>query len=348
MAMMLSVRCAVPGLTSAAALTPDSCALRPRIAKPGGSANGRPSKGAGPSRCRAASATTKLHASCSALLRQWRAALDRVRAYDALEMLGEIAPDAGPSCTWSELARQTRYDDLLPAPTACWSKRPEQRGLSLEQLPTAPCPTSAWTRARLSLTPGPRSLKRAWTTTSSPCCATAPASRSRHCLLNAGDDARPPPRPRSLRRTRKLAKTVASAQPAGSKAMSSAWAVDEFIPLSPTIRCCAPAGRWSGACSMRDHRVPPSASARRASWTDCRTTPSHSRRRTRGHPASAGDRGASPCAGRRMGVMLADTSWCNLRPIDARDLHARRSAALTAGARPLGRPRRSRTPACSA
>jgi hypothetical protein len=65
--------------------------------------------------------------------RQWRAALIRVRAYDAMEMLAQIGSDAALMHLQS-LAAQTRYADLHARAQRMISDIAEARGLTLEEL----------------------------------------------------------------------------------------------------------------------------------------------------------------------------------------------------------------------
>ncbi|MFY9259447.1 MAG: DUF4132 domain-containing protein [Gallionella sp.] len=66
-------------------------------------------------------------------LRQWRAALNRVRAHDALNMLAQIGSDVALMYL-DTLSKQTRFNDLHERATRLMSEVAEQRGLTQDQL----------------------------------------------------------------------------------------------------------------------------------------------------------------------------------------------------------------------
>ncbi len=66
-------------------------------------------------------------------LRQWRAALSRIRAYDAMNMLAQIGSDVALMYLHT-LSQQTRFNDLKGRAADLLRGVGEQRGLSLEQL----------------------------------------------------------------------------------------------------------------------------------------------------------------------------------------------------------------------
>lgn len=66
-------------------------------------------------------------------LRQWRAALNRVRAYDALNMLAQIGSDVALMYL-DALSKQTRFNDLHDRATRLMEEVAEQRGLTQDQL----------------------------------------------------------------------------------------------------------------------------------------------------------------------------------------------------------------------
>ncbi|MGJ7527146.1 DUF4132 domain-containing protein [Variovorax sp. GB1P17] len=238
MAMMLSKSDApYPGLSSLlAALTPDSFARFGRALLAWWIGNGRPSKERWAFALQGRFGDDETARQLFGLLRQWRAALDRVRAYDALEMLGEIGTDAA-LMHLSELARQTRYDDLRSRADRMLVEVAEQRGLSLEQLADRTVPDLGLdARARLSLDFGPRSFEVRMDDNFQPVLRDS-AGKLLKALPkpNASDDAgKAAAATTQLKELRKLAKTVASAQ---LKRLEAAmceqrrWAVDEFVPF---------------------------------------------------------------------------------------------------------------------
>jgi len=170
------------------------------------------------------------------LLRQWRAALDRVRAYDATAMLGEIGSDAA-LMHLAELARQTRYDDLRTRADRMLGEVAEQRGLSLDQLADRTVPDLGLdTRARLTLDFGPRSFEVRMDDGFQPVVHTS-AGKALKTLPKPGanDDAgKAAAATAQLKDLRKLAKTVAAAQLRRLEAAMCAqrrWAPAEFLPF---------------------------------------------------------------------------------------------------------------------
>ncbi|QNK70287.1 DUF4132 domain-containing protein [Variovorax sp. PAMC26660] len=238
MAMMLSKSDApYPGLTSLlAVLTPDSFARFGRALLAWWIGNGRPSKERWAFALQGRFGDDETARQLFGLLRQWRAALDRVRAYDALAMLGEIGSDAA-LMHLSELARQTRYDDLRSRADRMLVDVAEQRGLSLEQLADRTVPDLGLdARARLSLDFGARSFEVRMDDNFQPVLRDS-AGKLLKALPkpNASDDTgKAAAATTQLKELRKLAKTVASAQ---LKRLEAAmceqrrWAVDEFVPF---------------------------------------------------------------------------------------------------------------------
>jgi hypothetical protein len=150
----------------------------------------------------------------ASLLRQWRAALDRVRAYDALAMLGEIGSDAA-LMHLGELARQTRYADLNARASALLDEVAAQRGLSLAQLADRTVPELGLdARAGLTLDFGPRRFTLQMDDRLQPLLRDG-AGKPLKALPkpNAADDAAlAAAATEQLKELRKLAKTVAATQ----------------------------------------------------------------------------------------------------------------------------------------
>lgn len=91
-------------------------------------------------------------------LKQWRAALVRVRAYDAMEMLVQIGSDVALMYLY-QLREQTRYNDLQERAERMMEDLAEQRGLSMEQLADRTVPDLGLDQnGRLQLDFGPRSF----------------------------------------------------------------------------------------------------------------------------------------------------------------------------------------------
>ncbi len=91
-------------------------------------------------------------------LKQWRAALIRVRAYDAMEMLVQIGSDVALMYL-HQLSDQTRYNDLRERAVEMMQALAEQRGLSMEQLADRTVPGLGLDEnGRLALDFGPRSF----------------------------------------------------------------------------------------------------------------------------------------------------------------------------------------------
>lgn len=170
------------------------------------------------------------------LLRQWRAALDRVRAYDAMAMLGEIGSDAA-LMHLAELARQTRYDDLRTRADRMLGEVAEQRGLSLDQLADRTVPDLGLdVRARLVLDFGPRSFEVRMDDSFQPVVHDAKGKALKTLPKpGANDDAgKAAAATTQLKELRKLAKTVATTQIRRLEAAMCAqrrWGPDEFMPF---------------------------------------------------------------------------------------------------------------------
>ena len=91
-------------------------------------------------------------------LKQWRAALIRVRAYDAMEMLVQIGSDMALMYL-HQLSEQTRYNDLRERAGDMMKELAEQRGLSMEQLADRTVPDLGLDgNGRLLLDFGPRAF----------------------------------------------------------------------------------------------------------------------------------------------------------------------------------------------
>jgi len=92
-------------------------------------------------------------------LKQWRAALSRVRAYEAMEMLVQIGSDMALMYL-HQLSEQTRYNDLQERSSAMIVRIAEQRGLNMEQLADRTVPDLGLDEhGRLVLDFGPRSFQ---------------------------------------------------------------------------------------------------------------------------------------------------------------------------------------------
>jgi hypothetical protein len=238
MAMMLSKSDApYPGLTSLqAVLTPDSFARFGRALLAWWVGNGRPSKERWAFALQGRFGDDETARQLYGLLRQWRAALDRVRAYDALAMLGEIGSDAA-LMHLSELARQTRYDDLRTRADRMLGEVAEQRGLSLDQLADRTVPDLGLDgRARLSLDFGARSFEVRMDDNFQPLLNDGAGKLLKTLPKpNAGDDTgKAAAATTQLKELRKLAKTVAGTQLKRLEAAMCGqrrWAADEFIPF---------------------------------------------------------------------------------------------------------------------
>jgi len=91
-------------------------------------------------------------------LKQWRAALIRVRAYDAMAMLVQIGSDVALMYL-HQLSEQTRYNDLQERAEEMMEALAEQRGLTMEQLADRTVPNLGLDEnGRLLLDFGPRSF----------------------------------------------------------------------------------------------------------------------------------------------------------------------------------------------
>ncbi len=91
-------------------------------------------------------------------LKQWRAALIRVRAYDAMEMLVQIGSDVALMYL-HQLSEQTRYNDLRERAEEMMEDLADQRGLTMEQLADRTVPDLGLDgNGRLELDFGPRSF----------------------------------------------------------------------------------------------------------------------------------------------------------------------------------------------
>lgn len=170
------------------------------------------------------------------LLRQWRAALDRVRAYDAMAMLGDIGSDAA-LMHLAELARQTRYDDLRTRAERMLGEVAAQRGLSLDQLADRTVPDLGLdARARLTLDFGPRTFEVRMDDHFQPSVHDA-KGKALKTLPKPGANDEPGKAATAttqLKELRKLAKTVATTQVRRLEAAMCAqrrWGADEFMPF---------------------------------------------------------------------------------------------------------------------
>jgi hypothetical protein len=170
------------------------------------------------------------------LLRQWRAALDRVRAYDAMAMLGDIGSDAA-LMHLAELARQTRYDDLRTRADRMLGEVAGQRGLSLDQLADRTVPDLGLdARARLTLDFGPRTFEVRMDDHFQPVVHDA-KGKALKTLPKPGANDEPGKAASAttqLKELRKLAKAVATTQVRRLEAAMCAqrrWGTDEFMPF---------------------------------------------------------------------------------------------------------------------
>jgi hypothetical protein len=238
MAMMLGKPDApYPGLAGLLdALTPDSLARFGRALLAWWIGNGRPAKERWMFTLQGRLGDGETARQLYGLLRQWRVALDRVRAYDAMAMLGEIGSDAA-LMHLAELARQTRHDDLRTRADRMLGEVAEQRGLSLDQLADRTVPDLGLdTRARLTLDFGPRSFEVRMDDNFQPVVHDARGKVLKTLPKpGANDDAgKAAAATTQLKELRKLAKTVATTQVKRLEAAMCAqrrWGPDEFIPF---------------------------------------------------------------------------------------------------------------------
>jgi hypothetical protein len=238
MAMMLGKPDApYPGLQPLlAALAPDTLARFGRALLAWWIGNGRPAKERWMFALQGRLGDDETARQLYGLLRQWRAALDRVRAYDAMAMLGEIGSDAA-LMHLAELARQTRYDDLRARADRMLGEVAEQRGLSLDQLADRTVPDLGLdARARLVLDFGPRTFEVRMDDHFQPVVHDA-KGKALKTLPKPGANDEPGKAAAAtsqLKDLRKLAKTVATAQVRRLEAAMCAqrrWGVDEFMPF---------------------------------------------------------------------------------------------------------------------
>jgi len=102
-------------------------------------------------------------------LRQWRAALNRVRAYDAMNMLARIGSDLALMHLHA-LSTQTRFNDLIGRADDLLRDVAEQRGLSLEELADRTVPDLGFdARGVLTLDFGPRQFELRLSRLLAPC-----------------------------------------------------------------------------------------------------------------------------------------------------------------------------------
>ncbi|MET3178119.1 UNVERIFIED_ORG: hypothetical protein ABIC43_001273 [Variovorax guangxiensis] len=238
MAMMLGKADApYPGLAPLLdALAPDSLARFGRALLAWWIGNGRPPKERWMFALQGRLGDGETARQLYSLLRQWRAGLDRVRAYDAMAMLGEIGSDAA-LMHLAELSRQTRYDDLRTRADRMLGEVAEQRGLSLDQLADRTVPDLGLdARARLTLDFGSRSFEVRMDDGFQPVVHDA-RGKALKTLPKAGanDDAgKAAAAATQLKELRKLAKTVAATQIRRLEAAMCAqrrWGPDEFMPF---------------------------------------------------------------------------------------------------------------------
>lgn len=238
MAMMLGRPDApYPGLPALLeALAPDALARFGRALLAWWIGNGRPSKERWMFALQGRLGDDETARQLYGLLRQWRAALDRVRAYDAMAMLSEIGSDAA-LMHLAELARQTRYDDLRSRAERMLGEVAEQRGLSLDQLADRTVPDLGLdARARLTLDFGPRSFEVRMDDHFQPVVHDA-KGKPLKALPKPGANDEPGKAATAttqLKELRKLARTVATTQVRRLEAAMCAqrrWGVDEFMPF---------------------------------------------------------------------------------------------------------------------
>lgn len=238
MAMMLGRADApYPGLQPLlAVLAPDSLARFGRALLAWWIGNGRPPKERWMFTLQGRLGDDETARQLYSLLRQWRAALDRVRAYDAMAMLGDIGSDAA-LMHLAELARQTRHDDLRTRADRMLGEVAGQRGLSLDQLADRTVPDLGLdARARLTLDFGPRSFEVRMDDHFQPVVHDA-KGKALKALPKPGANDEPGKAASAttqLRDLRKLAKTVATTQIKRLEAAMCAqrrWGADEFMPF---------------------------------------------------------------------------------------------------------------------
>lgn len=238
MAMMLGRPDApYPGLPALLdTLTPDSLARFGRALLAWWIGNGRPGKERWMFALQGRLGDDETARQLYGLLRQWRAALDRVRAYDAMAMLGDIGSDAA-LMHLAELARQTRYDDLRTRAERMLGEVAEQRGLSLDQLADRTVPDLGLdARARLTLDFGPRTFEVRMDDHFQPVVHDA-RGKVLKTLPKPGANDEPGKAATAttqLKDLRKLAKTVATTQVKRLEAAMCAqrrWGADEFLPF---------------------------------------------------------------------------------------------------------------------
>ena len=91
-------------------------------------------------------------------IRDWRAGLDRVRAYEGLEALTQIGSDTALMLL-SGFTEQKRYSDLQARAAAALERIADERGLSLDELADRTVPTLGLdARGEMALDFGPRSF----------------------------------------------------------------------------------------------------------------------------------------------------------------------------------------------
>lgn len=264
MAMMLGKPDApYPGLAALLdALTPDSLARFGRALLAWWIGNGRPAKERWMFVLQGRLGDGETARQLYGLLRQWRAALDRVRAYDAMAMLGEIGSDAA-LMHLAELARQTRHDDLRTRADRMLGEVAGQRGLSLDQLADRTVPDLGLdTRARLMLDFGPRSFEVRMDDSFQPVVHDARGKALKTLPKpGANDDAgKAAAAATQLKELRKLAKTVAATQLKRLEAAMCAqrrWSLDEFMPFfanHPVLRVFSRSLVW-GLFDASDTRL---------------------------------------------------------------------------------------------
>ncbi len=238
MAMMLGRPDApYPGLPALLdALAPDSLARFGRALLAWWIGNGRPAKERWMFALQGRLGDDETARQLYGLLRQWRAALDRVRAYDAMAMLGDIGSDAA-LMHLAELARQTRYDDLRTRADRMLGEVAEQRGLSLDQLADRTVPDLGLdARARLTLDFGPRTFEVRMDDHFQPVVHDA-RGKPLKTLPKPGANDEPGKAATAatqLKDLRKLARTVATTQVKRLEAAMCAqrrWSADEFMPF---------------------------------------------------------------------------------------------------------------------
>ncbi|MDP2218679.1 MAG: DUF4132 domain-containing protein [Hydrogenophaga sp.] len=169
-------------------------------------------------------------------IRQWRAGLNRIRAYEGLEMLAEIGTDTALMLLHG-FAQQARFGDLTDRATQAIQRVANERDLTMDQLTDRTVPTLGLNeRGLLVLDFGPRQFQAHLTPDLTPLLAdaegrplkTLPKPNAQDSATQAKDAAA------DWKDFKKQLKTVASAQIArleNAMCQQRRWTANEFIPF---------------------------------------------------------------------------------------------------------------------